>query len=348
MLRRSRIACKPVARPVIVARPPQRAAPGSSRCATEFGRVRASPSTVPARPSAPRWEVSRRANWVRRGFGNSWRRAGWYDAAMAEAKLGERIGEVIRRTRTEHRWSQDSLAERLHVSQSKVARLESGHLTFVDVELVSRAFAELGIRATFDANTLGLAGRREQRDLVHAACEGHVARRLHRSEWAPRLEVEIGQGRWRGWIDVLAFRASDRSLLVVEVKSELDDVGRIQRTIGWFEREAWSAAERLGWRPRRARSALLVLATAENDDRLSRNATALRATFPGSAAQLAGWVDGTAAVPSGPSLAMIDPHSRRARWLSATRSDGRRTRAPYLDYADAARLLAGHGKSSRD
>jgi hypothetical protein len=43
---------------------------------------------------------------------------------------------------------------------------------------------------------------------------------------------------------------------------------------------------------------------------------------------------------TGRGLALIDPTSRRRDWLLPSRSDGRRTRAPYMDYADAARRLA--------
>jgi hypothetical protein len=36
----------------------------------------------------------------------------------------------------------------------------------------------------------------------------------------------------------------------------------------------------------------------------------------------------------GQSLAMIDPSSRRREWLIRTAVDGRRSAAPYADYAD--------------
>ena len=36
-------------------------------------------------------------------------------------------------------------------------------------------------------------------------------------------------------------------------------------------------------------------------------------------------------------LAMIDPSSRRREWLIRTTVDGRRSAAPYVDYADFMR-----------
>lgn len=258
---------------------------------------------------------------------------------MSEASLALQVGAIIRATRLEHGWSQDTLAARVRTSQSTIARLESGQLAFLDATLVSRVFAVLGIRSAFDARTLGLASRREQRDVVHAACEAHVARRLGAAGWEPRLELEIGSGRWRGWIDLLAYRPLDRALLLGEIKSELDDFGRIERTLGWYEREAPAVAERLGWHPATLRTALIVLVTDENDERLTRNAALLGQSFAGTAADLARWVAEPGVAPPARSIAMIDPRSRRASWLMSTRSQGRRTRARFADYAEAARAI---------
>ncbi len=265
---------------------------------------------------------------------------------MAELNLGQQIGKIIQATRLEHRWSQETLSDRLGVSQSAIARLESGQLRYVDVGLVTRAFRELGIRSSFDSNTLGLAGRREQRDDVHALCEGYVSRRLRLLGWDTRLEVEVGAGRWRGWIDLLAFRHRDRSLLLCEVKSGLENMGRLQRTLAWYEREAWAAARAIGWRPATSRTALLVLASDDNDDRLTRNAAILADEFSSGPADLGAWVGADGSPPSGRSIALIDPSSRRAAWLIASRSQGRRTPAPYRDYVDAAkRLRTGRPRS---
>ena len=37
--------------------------------------------------------------------------------------------------------------------------------------------------------------------------------------------------------------------MVDELKTELDGLGALQRQIGWYENDAWTAARRLGWRP---------------------------------------------------------------------------------------------------
>ncbi len=49
----------------------------------------------------------------------------------------------------------------------------------------------------------------------------------------------------------MAFDPRTRTLAVIEIKTQLDDLGQIERTLAWYEREAWAAARRLGWRPPR-------------------------------------------------------------------------------------------------
>jgi hypothetical protein len=160
--------------------------------------------------------------------------------------------------------------------------------------------------------------------------------------------VEIGSGRSRGWIDILAYHAATRTLLVVEVKTELRDMGALLRTVAWYERAAWSAARARGWRPTSLGSATLFLATAANDSAIRDNADLMASGFPIRAVALETFLRDPASVGlSGRALAMIDPLSRRRNWLRRTRLDGRRTPAPAPDYATVARALRSRGRSPR-
>jgi hypothetical protein len=211
----------------------------------------------------------------------------------------------------------------------------------MEVGLATAALDVLGIRLTLDANPIGLAARRERRDLVHARCCAYAARELKKRGWEVRMEVEIGEGRFRGWIDLLAYRPSDGALLVIEVKTEIDDVGRIVRSLGWYVRSSRDAGRALGWRPRVILPVLLALATVETDARFAAGGDLLRNELSGGAGDLAAWIDdATAAIPR-PTIALIDPVTRRRAWLWRTRSDGRRSPAPYRDYRDAAGRLSG-------
>ena len=253
----------------------------------------------------------------------------------ARPDIGERIGAAIRSTADGFGWSQRELAIRLGSNQSAVRRLMSGGRS-IDVRLATAALDCLGIRLSLDANPIGLRGRAEQRDLVHAHCCGFVIRQLVRRGWQVRAEVEIGDGRFRGWIDLLALRAEDGALLVIEVKTEISDLGSVLRTLGWYRRSARETAQLFGWQPRHIVPVLIVLATVETDARLAAAADLVRAGLPGDVAELAWWIDdATQPAPAG-SLTLIDPASRRREWLSRTTGAGRRRPAPYADYRAAA------------
>jgi transcriptional regulator with XRE-family HTH domain len=264
---------------------------------------------------------------------------GRWQGELRTVDIGRYIGHAVHASRVEAGWSQRELGKRLGASQAAISRLESGAGPHLDIRLASAALELLGIRMQLDGATLGLAGRREQRDLVHARCCGHASRRLAGLGWQVTREVEIGTGRYRGWIDLLAYRAVDRALLCIEVKTEIDDLGRIQRTMSWYERESWDAARRFGWQPRAVSSALLVLCSTENDARVRSNRELLAQTYPIRARELGPWVAEPGASPRRRSLAMIDPRTRRADWLRPTSSDGRRSPAPYADYSAAATAI---------
>ncbi len=161
-------------------------------------------------------------------------------------------------------------------------------------------------------------------------------------------EVEIGGDRSRGWIDLLAFDPRTGTVLVIEVKTEISDVGAIERSLGWYEREAWAAARRIGWRPRTVIGCLLVLATDVSDTRIQVNRAVFDRDFSLRWRDLVAITSGTTPENGRRALAMVDPRSRRRDWTRPTRIDGRRSPAPYADYiAFMARLRAAGGPPKR-
>ena len=125
-----------------------------------------------------------------------------------------------------------------------------------------------------------LIGGPIERDLAHARCSGYVGRRLSTAGLEVAREVGVIDGRVRGWIDLLAFDRRSGTMFVIEIKTDLDDLGRIERQVGWYERVAWTTDMARSWRPRQLRSWLLVLATAQVDDAIARNREVLAAAFP--------------------------------------------------------------------
>lgn len=253
--------------------------------------------------------------------------------------ISDVIAVAVRTACAQAGWSHRTLAGRLGTNPSAIKRLVALGAASLDVKLASRALKVLGLRFVVDGGGPGLARRPVQRDAVHARCCSSIVRRLRRLGFEVRTEVEIGSDRSRGWIDILAYRPSDRLLLCIEVKTRLDDIGGVLRTLGWYVRSCREAAERFGWRPRDITPTLLVLATSESDARITASADLLRNHLAGGAGQLLATLDDPTAPRPEPTIALFDPRRRGPRWLIRPRIDGGRSRMPYLDYADAARVL---------
>jgi Holliday junction resolvase len=215
-----------------------------------------------------------------------------------------------------------------------VSLVEAGTANF-SCDLGGRLISAVGV--TIDLQYQLPHAEPRQRDAAHARCVAYVQRRLERDGWLVAREIEIGSPRSHGWIDLLAFDPRTRTLLVIEVKTQLDDVGRIERTVAWYVRGAPAAAMRLGWHAEAVGSWLLVLATDANEQRLRENRLTLAQSFPRRAPEL----------DLGPGLALIDPRSRRRAWLIRTRVDGRRTPAPYANYAHLVRSGEGNSRTPR-
>jgi transcriptional regulator with XRE-family HTH domain len=257
------------------------------------------------------------------------------------------IGSAIADLRHALAWSQAELARRAGVSQALISRIERGKLDQLTLAASEGILAAMGARLTIGVDAPYLADRRRQREPAHARLSAHVAGWLRRAGWSVATEVEVGGDRSRGWIDILAWHPQTGMLLVIELKTEIHDLGAIQRTLGWYGREAWVAARRLGWRPRIVHDWLLLLATEANDVRAAHNRDGLGADFPTRAREMAAIVEGTFESRSRRGVAMVDPRSRRAGWIRPLRIDGRRSPAPYEDYADFMRALEGGQRGRR-
>jgi transcriptional regulator with XRE-family HTH domain len=260
------------------------------------------------------------------------------------------IGSAIASIRGAIGWTQAELGDRVGQTQGWVSRVENGRIDDLTVGSAERLLAALGARLVVSVDAPYLGDRQRQREPVHSRMAAYVVARLARSGWKVASEVEVGGDRSRGWIDLLAYHPATSILLVIELKTEIHDLGAIQRTLGWYEREAWQAARRLGWRPTRVIGCLLLLASEANDLRCTANRDVFETAFAGRVRALGSIVAGEGSrTEQCRYVAMVDPRSRRRLWLRALRIDGRRTPAPYLDYADFIRSgsAAAHARRQR-
>ena len=112
-------------------------------------------------------------------------------------------------------------------------------------------------------------------------------------------------------------------VLVGEVKTELHDLGEIERTMGWYERLGLANVIGPGWRPRSVVGILFVLATRVLEDRIARIARRSSGSIRVRGSAMQDWLDRSPHPPlAGRGLALIDPRRRGRTWALA--SDHRR------------------------
>ena len=244
------------------------------------------------------------------------------------------FARLCRDTRVMLDITQAELAAAVGVSRSRIAEIESGK---ADASLdLAWAIAD---RLGPDMHLLTrppLVHERRRGDLVHGRCSGYVDRRSLRAEWLTARELETFAGRAHGWIDLLAYDPRSRTLVIVEIKTRLDDIGAMERQLSWYERDIRRVAGELGWRPRATTSWLLLLASNEVEAQIAMHRELLRRTFPDRARAMRRIITREQVEAGHRGLALIDPTSRRRDWLMPTRLDGRRSPVPFSDYADAA------------
>jgi transcriptional regulator with XRE-family HTH domain len=159
-----------------------------------------------------------------------------------------RFGRGIRALRVRRRWRQKDLALEAKVSQSIIARIELGRSGRTAVETLEKVAHTVGARLELWLNFNGEALDRLL-DQDHAALVEIVAGRLRSAGWEVRAEVSFSIRGERGSIDLAAWHAATRVLLVIEVKSVVPDVQAMLFTFDRKARLGREIAATLGWQP---------------------------------------------------------------------------------------------------
>lgn len=164
---------------------------------------------------------------------------------------------AFRALRIRRRWRQRDLAELVGVARSVIARVERGRADSVTLRLLDRIAQRLDARLDVRLLWQGEALDRLL-DARHAALVEAVVRFLTGVSWLTAVEVSFNIGAERGSIDVLAYHAPTRSLLVIEVKSVVPDIQAMLMAIDRKVRLAREIARARGWEAATV-SVLLVL-----------------------------------------------------------------------------------------
>lgn len=201
-----------------------------------------------------------------------------------------RFGAAIRAARIRRGWRQIDLAKAAGVSTGTITRLERGHAGRMTIEMVRRVAAVLDIRVE-------LLPRSRAADLdrlvnaKHAALAEAVVARLRRVRgWEVRPEVSFSVWGERGIVDVLAWHAGRSALLVIELKTEIVDVGELLGTLDRKRRLGREIAAPIGWRPATVSAWLSVGDGMTNRRRITAHSATLRAALPDDGRQLRSWL----------------------------------------------------------
>jgi transcriptional regulator with XRE-family HTH domain len=227
----------------------------------------------------------------------------------------QRVGRALRAIRLHRRRRQMDIARAAGVSQSSISRIERGHLGSFSLDTLRGVAAAL--EATVD---VGVRWRGGEVDRVlgarHAAMSERVVAQLDAvGGWQWAAETSFSAWGERGVIDLLAWHAARRCLLVIELKTELVDPAALLAQVDRYRRLAPAVARERGWAvagpgtgagpartagPGSVACWVVVAETSSNRARLARHRTLLRGTFPADGRQMAAWL----ADPRGPALGL--------------------------------------------
>jgi transcriptional regulator with XRE-family HTH domain len=207
-----------------------------------------------------------------------------------------RLVTIFRALRLRKRWRQVDLARRAGVSQSVVSRLERGRLGGLSVDTVFRIAQALSARLDL---VLRWDGGELDRLLNarHSALHESVARSfLALDGWVIAPEVSFSIRGERGIIDILAWHADTRTLLVIELKTEIVDINDLMGKVDRKRRLAALVARERGWIPASVSVWVIVGDSKTNRRRVWSHAATLRAAFPSDGRSIRPWLR----QPSGP------------------------------------------------
>jgi transcriptional regulator with XRE-family HTH domain len=234
----------------------------------------------------------------------------------------ELIGRAFRAIRVRRHRRQADVAERAGVSRWTVARIEHGQLEDVSLATLRSVARSLEISVE-----IALRWRGAELDRVlgagHDALREVVVRRLgDAGGWDVASEVTFSIWGERGSIDLLAWHAATRLLMVVEIKSEIVEVGRLVAQVERYRRLARDIAGERGWHPAHVAAWVVVADTRTNRRRLAAHRGVLRIAFPDDGRRLRVWLGS----PDGTVSALTFLTNERAAHLTLASDRHRRVR----------------------
>ena len=163
------------------------------------------------------------------------------------------------------------------MSRPAYSRIERGHLA--NLPRVRAAANALEMRAEISVYWRGGDLERLLR-ARHAAMSEAVAGMLRAAGWEVHPEVSFNHFGERGVIDVVGWHPGWRTMLIIELKTELVDVGELLGTMDRRRRLGPRLAQERGWRPERIGAWIVLAESRTNRRHVARHREVMRSAFP--------------------------------------------------------------------
>jgi transcriptional regulator with XRE-family HTH domain len=245
---------------------------------------------------------------------------------MIQVVDDQQVGMAIRTVRVRRRKRQRDIAAEAGVGPSTVSRIERGRLDQLSIATVRKVCFRLELRAEIRLRSRGadldrmLAAR-------HSALVEAVIARLREDfpgwEVVPEASFAI-RGEW-GVIDILAWHPGRRALLLIEVKTEIVDVGEMLGTFDRKRRLAREIAAERGWEPSSVSAWIVVSESRTNERRIHDHRTTLRAGYPDDGRRMRSWLADPIEPRTALSIWRVGPAAAGAVAAGAVTAAGRAT-----------------------
>jgi transcriptional regulator with XRE-family HTH domain len=199
------------------------------------------------------------------------------------------IGRLFRELRLRLQWTQQQVADRAGISRAAYSEMEHGRLGKAPLDKVRNVGAVLEVRLRLEPSWRGAAA-----DIVtssrHARMAEVVTRILIEAGWEVRPEVSFNWYGERGVVDLVAWHAPTRTVLLIELKTELADVNDLLAVTDRRRRLAARIVEPFGWQPQFVAQWVAIAASRTNERRVRAHRALLRAAFPADGRAVAGFL----------------------------------------------------------
>jgi len=201
-----------------------------------------------------------------------------------------RVASVLRAVRVQLGLRQVDVAAAAQVSQSAVSRVERGRLGALSLDQLQRIGDALRVSLFVDARWLdGDVDRLIDRR--HAAVVEVVVATLRRLGWEVIVEYGFNHYGERGSVDILAWHALTRTLLIVEVKSRLTDLQATFTSIATKVRIVPMLVRRdLEWDPIHVARLIVLPGTTANRSIVARHGSTFASLFPDRMPAIRAWL----------------------------------------------------------